>query len=606
MIVIISIIVLISAYFMAAGLNRSSGQLSNAREERTMRALLQAKAALISYAASEQSARSMGQVSRQLGGLPCPDRDDDGDADCIGAGITNSVSLIGRLPWRTVGTEDLRDASGERLWYAVSRNFRKNSGVTVINSDTQGQISVTGTANGSNIVAVVIAPGAVIQGQNRVADHNSTTGYLEGFNANGNTNFIFTTNARPTDTLNDRLVMITQAELMAAVEPAVAARMERTVKPYLTDYFNQWQAFPFPAAFDTSLAQTQFLGDGAQTMGLLPITDFSSTPTPYPWAGVSVSKVSGTGRIDNSTCGFNATTASCNFRARDDSGSMVNLRFRVQAQVSSNVAISFARLPDIATVAKTMDGGNVTFLSPTIIGSVAAGGGGNTVSYEGTVPINCSSSCSNHNVVVTIPSVTVSRLTSAATVTITAASNTTPITITTGSAHGFISGDFVNVDGVSGNTAANGDWTVTVVDSTHFTLTGSAGSGSAPPGGTASHAAAWFIANEWYRQAYYAVSPGYLPGGAGSCNARPSPPAGALSPSCLMVTNLSPAYAVANDKRAVLILTGRSLRDPPRIATDVGYYLEGSNATLASIPYVFENRPGGPTSINDRVVVVSP
>ena len=27
--------------------------------------------------------------------------------------------------------------------------------------------------------------------------------------------------------------------------------------------------------------------------------------------------------------------------------------------------------------------------------------------------------------------------------------------------------------------------------------------------------AGWFIANEWYRQIYYVVSPGYLPGGGG-------------------------------------------------------------------------------------------
>ena len=616
LIVIVSIIVLISAYFIATGLNRTSAQLSNAREERTMSALLSAKSALIAYA-SEQWQRSMGQVTRQPGALPCPDQDDDGDADCIGAGITNSVSLMGRLPWKTLGTEDLRDASGERLWYALSRNFRKLYGTTIINSDTQGQLTVTGTTTGNNIVAVVIAPGPVIQGQDRVAGHNSAASYLEGFNANDNVNFVFTTNALPSNTLNDRMVVITQAELMAAVEPAVSARIERDVKPYLQAYFAQWGAFPFPARFDSpspgtsgagsTRLQNAYLGDTTQSTGLLPITDFSSTPGPYPWTGGSAGKASGTGRIDNVTCGINVSPPAgwCSFRARDDSGSMISLRFQVQGQVGANIGISFAALPAISAVTTTMDGSSTAFLTPTITGSVSAGGVG-AVTYEATVPINCVSSCSNHDVVVTIPNVTVGNLTRSATVTVTGASNTSPITITTASAHNFASGARVTVDGVTGNTAANGEWNVIVTDATHFTLTGSAGSGTYSSGGSASYGPAWFIANEWYRQVYYAVSPGYLPGGAGSCTARPDPPAPPVSPSCLLVNNLSPAYAVANDKRAILILSGRSLNGSVRPSSLTADYLEGANATLATIPYVFENRPGVPTSINDRVVVVSP
>lgn len=57
------------------------------------------------------------------------------------------------------------------------------------------------------------------------------------------------------------------------------------------------------------------------------------------------------------------------------------------------------------------------------------------------------------------------------------AANTTPIQIETAAAHGFTTGDSVNIGGVPGNNAANGDWQVTVVDSTHFTLDGSSGNG---------------------------------------------------------------------------------------------------------------------------------
>ena len=53
---------------------------------------------------------------------------------------------------------------------------------------------------------------------------------------------------------------------------------------------------------------------------------------------------------------------------------------------------------------------------------------------------------------------------------ITGASNTSPITITTGSTTGLTNGDLVTLSGVTGNTAANGNWTVTNVTGTTFQL----------------------------------------------------------------------------------------------------------------------------------------
>ena len=50
--------------------------------------------------------------------------------------------IIGRLPWKTFGLPDLRDGSGERLWYALSPNFRDNPSVSPLNSDTRGSITV--------------------------------------------------------------------------------------------------------------------------------------------------------------------------------------------------------------------------------------------------------------------------------------------------------------------------------------------------------------------------------------------------------------------------------------------------------------------------------
>jgi len=66
------------------------------------------------------------------------------------------------------------------------------------------------------------------------------------------------------------------------------------------------------------------------------------------------------------------------------------------------------------------------------------------------------------------------------------ASYTSPISIGTATPHNLLTGQGVIVAGVRGNTAANVETTVTVVDPTHFTLDGTAGNGTYTGGGTIS------------------------------------------------------------------------------------------------------------------------
>ena len=68
--------------------------------------------------------------------------------------------------------------------------------------------------------------------------------------------------------------------------------------------------------------------------------------------------------------------------------------------------------------------------------------------------------------------------------TITAATNTSPIQITV-VAHGFSNNDWVNIASVLGNTNANGEWKITVVDADNFTLQNSSGNAAYTSGGTA-------------------------------------------------------------------------------------------------------------------------
>ena len=66
---------------------------------------------------------------------------------------------------------------------------------------------------------------------------------------------------------------------------------------------------------------------------------------------------------------------------------------------------------------------------------------------------------------------------------VTAASNATPIEVTTAPNHGLNTGDRVAIADVKGNTAANGNWTVTVTAANRFILNGSAGNGAYTGGG---------------------------------------------------------------------------------------------------------------------------
>jgi hypothetical protein len=150
------------------------------RDKKTAAALAQAKEALLGFAAGIDL--SAGGAPRP-GDLPCPDLDNDGTADTPCAG-----SAVGRLPWQRLGLPDLRDGDGERLWYAVSSNFKNNPRTTCnppaqtagcLNSDTRGTINLRdragnvasngndawGSFNPSAVIAVIIAPGAVLQRQ---------------------------------------------------------------------------------------------------------------------------------------------------------------------------------------------------------------------------------------------------------------------------------------------------------------------------------------------------------------------------------------------------------------------------------------------------------
>jgi hypothetical protein len=237
-------ILLIAVIGTAAGVwfatSVGANAVRNERERKTAAALALAKQALIGRAAIDNSLP---------GSLPCPDIvthiagsniPDDGIADLFAG--NKCPSYVGRLPWRTLGLADLRDADGERLWYALSPNFRDFASLVRINDTTLGTLSVSGATPLTNVAAIVFSPGAVVgaQSRNGTANQNNIANYLDGVNASGGAAFV----AQTADgNFNDRLATITVADLMAVVEKRVA----NEITAALNRYFLANSVLPKPA-----------------------------------------------------------------------------------------------------------------------------------------------------------------------------------------------------------------------------------------------------------------------------------------------------------------------------------------------------------------------
>ena len=218
--------------------------LANRQADETTRAMARVKEALIGWSAARTPIA--GSENRRPGELPCPDNDNTGtDSGSCSAGA------IGRVPWRSLGIPEPKDSSGETLWYAIAGPFR-NYGMSTspITSNTQGNLTVyldsSSTTMTSQAVAVIFAAGAALGTQDRstTVAACSTTGdnragnvcaanYLEstggGNNAQTGGPFI---QAQKSGTFNDRVMAITNADLMPVVEQRVAREMISLLNQY--------------------------------------------------------------------------------------------------------------------------------------------------------------------------------------------------------------------------------------------------------------------------------------------------------------------------------------------------------------------------------------
>ena len=114
--------VLLAGWLALVALDLAAAAGAGARDRATERSLARAREALLAYAADRPIDADVGP-----GYLPCPDLDNDGWAESTCGSLAGDVGQrerLGRLPWKTLGLEDLRDGHGERLWYAVSTKHK--------------------------------------------------------------------------------------------------------------------------------------------------------------------------------------------------------------------------------------------------------------------------------------------------------------------------------------------------------------------------------------------------------------------------------------------------------------------------------------------------
>ena len=229
-----------------------------ARERRTEQALAQAKAALIAWSVVQGDLGD--EIYDRPGSLPCPDLGDTGTAaaSCASA----SGSSLGRLPWKTLGIEASHDADGERLWYALSNNFRVRHSAA-INSDTRGQLQLYAadgttllTPAGEELAAIIFAAGPPLAGQDRVAGANSAANYLDASgpwnNASAPGPFVSgpLKNASGEIVVNDQVMALTTRELIGAAEQRALSEAQSALAVFALAHGGK---YPNPAKADDAI-----------------------------------------------------------------------------------------------------------------------------------------------------------------------------------------------------------------------------------------------------------------------------------------------------------------------------------------------------------------
>ncbi|HSI27959.1 MAG TPA: hypothetical protein VK953_01660 [Methylophilus sp.] len=262
-------------------------QPRQAMMQKTMASLALAQQALLAYANQPLGLTQCDMNCQRPGDLPCPDRNNDGLAETS----CSNTARVGRLPWKTLGLGDIRDGSGERLWYAVSERYKNNPRILPLNTDTPGSWTVSSlngiirdATQGNGVVAVIIAPmQPVVRKDGWAQQRNDTSSevvkhYLDiadqGDNAsaieNSASGFV---QAVTSTSFNDVVWPVTATMMHHHMQQQVVSELKRASRCAL----NACVSFPMAAAItDSTCLGSQSLSGGqclsaASGLGRLPL-----------------------------------------------------------------------------------------------------------------------------------------------------------------------------------------------------------------------------------------------------------------------------------------------------------------------------------------------
>lgn len=218
--------------FTAFMVNSTTGiEYKAQRDLKTAKALDEAKQALLGWSASQDDP----------GKLPCPEDTSEIGHSYEGQSQSScTLPAIGRLPWRTLGLGDIRDGNNDKLWYAISNGFR----VSPINTSTAAQLTVNSIPNSA--VAIIFSSGVPLASQTRPIPTSSSppniSQYLDLLNSSGTASF---TTSGAANNFNDRLMLITKAELFAIVTKRVLREVRGDLSQGLVDYYGSNGTYPY-------------------------------------------------------------------------------------------------------------------------------------------------------------------------------------------------------------------------------------------------------------------------------------------------------------------------------------------------------------------------
>jgi hypothetical protein len=470
---------------------------------------------------------------------------------------------------------------------AVPAGYNLAASVTVIdaNSFTYAVDSALSTPAAGSVkagdaaVALIIAPGPAmnVPASANCAARNQTRSvpastinaldYLECYDA---ANGVFSTTGS-SSSFNDQVLAVTAADVMPAIEAAVAKRIKDEIVPVLKTVYTHttWgfttpgvtpnnPVLPFAAPFanpGSGAGTSNYRGTAGTYQGLLPFNQTQGCTESASDPRCTTATTGGTAFLVFSKFGNDTKTAgSGSIRTQSSCSWLSDVYVCTGEYNQPSISLTFSlRVTNVAMGLRTLDLSKVTC---TAVDNVGAGLPIQNVACSASVALQ-----SNGSAIVTV------------------ATGALPDIVASG--WGTFANYKINID-----RAAFGDHAllnpVDPIPSTLCPATGCTG---------------WFVRNEWYRLLYYATPQ------SNTTAQLPAERSCTTAGDCLSVANMS---ATSDTIAPMLLLAGRSVNGSMRPSATLADYLESTNATGAFTRKTISAGIAVPVTqrFNDRVVVI--